>query len=408
MTSAQARWATPATAGVVVAIELVLMVALLPILSLGHQLSLGSYGAPYAIYGSCAAVGFLLASRRPANPIGWLMLVGIGGGILGSDAGYYAWAAYGVHPHGLPLESLALLIGEVWGTSTAVAAFPLVILLFPDGRAPSRAWRRVIIGYLGLVAFSLACELAEVAIALSGPRPDAATVNNGPGGGLLYNQPSGTRWLAVFPGVSAVVAGALVVAAMVRQVRSYRRAQGVRRQQLKCMAAALIVCVLAIAALASGTANGGDTLLEQIWSQVPWLALSAVPISIGVAILRFRLYDIDRLISRTLGYLILTGLLAGTFVGLIALTTDALALSGRVGVAASTLAAAALFNPLRTRVQRAVDRRFNRARYDAEATIAAFTAQLRDAVELDAIRAEVLETVQRVLQPTHASIWIKQ
>ena len=199
-----------------------------------------------------------------------------------------------------------------------------------------------------------------------------------------------------------------MVAAMVRQVRSYRRAQGVRRQQLKCMAAALVVCVLAIAALASGTASGGDTLLEQIWSQVPWVALSAVPLSIGVAILRFRLYDIDRLISRTLSYATLTVLLAGIFVGLIALTTNTLALSGRVGVAASTLGAAALFNPLRVRIQRLVDRRFNRAHYDAEATVAAFTAQLRDAVELDAIRADLLETVQRVLQPTHASIWIKQ
>ena len=130
-------------------------------------------------------------------------------------------------------------------------------------------------------------------------------------------------------------------------------------------------------------------------------------IGIGVAILRFRLYDIDRLISRTLGYAVLTALLAGIFIGLIALTTDTLALSGRVGVAASTLAAAALFNPLRLRVQRQVDRRFNRARYDAEATVAAFTAALRDAVELDAIGADLLETVQRVLQPTHASIWIK-
>jgi hypothetical protein len=408
VTSRLARWATPASASVVAVVVLVLLVALLPILALGHELSLGSYCAPYAIYGSFAAVGFVLARRRPANPIGWLMLVGIGGGILGSDAGYYAWAAYGVHRHGLPLESLALLIGEVGGTTTVIAGFPLVMLLFPDGRAPSRTWKRVIVAFLGLVALGLACELAEVAIALSGPRLAAATVNNGPGGGLLYHLPPGTRWLAVVPSLSVFVAAVLVVAATVRQVVSYRRAQGVRRQQLKCAAGGLIVCVLAIAALASGTANGGGSLVAQIWSQIPWVALSAVPISIGVAILRFRLYDIDRLISRTLGYAILTALLGGIFIGLVALMTDTLALSGRVGVATSTLAAAALFNPLRLRIQRQVDRRFNRARYDAEATVAAFTAQLRDAVELDAIGADLLETVHRVLAPTHASIWIKQ
>ena len=112
---------------------------------------------------------------------------------------------------------------------------------------------------------------------------------------------------------------------------------------------------------------------------------------------QYRLYEIDRLISRTLSYAILTALLVGTFIGLIALTTNTLALSGRVGVAASTLAAAALFNPLRMRIQHLVDRRFNRARYDAEATVAAFTARLRDAVEIDAIRADLLEAVNRAV-----------
>src|ERR1019366_1994201 len=143
---------------------------------------------------------------------------------------------------------------------------------------------------------------------------------------------------------------------------------------------------------------------------VVWLFLilgwAAVPLAIGVGILRYRLYEIDRLVSRTLAYAILTALLVGTFIGLIALTTNTLAISGRVGVAASTLAAAALFNPLRIRIQRLVDRRFNRARYDAEAPVAAFPAGLRDAVELDAIRADLLDVVNRAVQPTHASVWM--
>ena len=127
-----------------------------------------------------------------------------------------------------------------------------------------------------------------------------------------------------------------------------------------------------------------------------------------MGILRYRLYEIDRLISRTLSYAILTGVLASTFIGLVALSTNTLALSGRVGVAASTLAAAALFNPLRIRIQRLVDRRFNRTRYNAEATVAAFTSRLRDAVEIDAIRADLLDAVNRAVQPSHASVWIKQ
>ncbi len=122
---------------------------------------------------------------------------------------------------------------------------------------------------------------------------------------------------------------------------------------------------------------------------------------------KYRLYEIDRLISRTLSYAILTALLVGTFVGLVVLTTDALPFSSTVGVAASTLAAFALFNPLRRRVQRAVDRRFNRARYDAERTVAAFAARLRDAVDLDAVQAELLATVRHAVEPSHATVWLR-
>ena len=132
-----------------------------------------------------------------------------------------------------------------------------------------------------------------------------------------------------------------------------------------------------------------------------------MPIAIGVGILRYRLYEIDRLFSRTLSYVILTALLAGTFVGVVALTTDLLPFSSGVGVAASTLAATALFNPLRRRVQRIVDRRFNRSRYDAERIVEAFAARLRDAVELESVQAELLDVVQRALEPAHASLWIR-
>ena len=127
----------------------------------------------------------------------------------------------------------------------------------------------------------------------------------------------------------------------------------------------------------------------------------------GVGILKYRLYEIDRLISRTISYAILTGLLAGVFLGIVGLTTHVLPFSSPVGVAASTLAAAALFNPLRLRVQRLVDRRFNRARYDADAIVAAFTLRLRDAVDLDTVRHELLAAVDGAVKPAHASVWIR-
>ena len=129
---------------------------------------------------------------------------------------------------------------------------------------------------------------------------------------------------------------------------------------------------------------------------------------IGVGILKFRLYDIDRIISRTLAYAIITGLLAGIYAGLVLLATQVFRFSSPVAVAAATLAAAALFNPIRRRVQHAVDRRFNRARYDAEATVAAFAARLKDAVDLDAVRDDLASVVQTALEPAHVWVWTGQ
>ena len=142
-----------------------------------------------------------------------------------------------------------------------------------------------------------------------------------------------------------------------------------------------------------------------IGSVVPLVGLAALPAAIGVAILKYRLYDIDRLISRTLAYAIITGLLVGVYAGLVLLATELLHVHTPVAVAASTLAAAALFSPVRRRVQRRVDRRFNRARYDADQTVAAFAARLKDAVDLDTVREDLARVVQAALEPDHVSVW---
>jgi len=186
----------------------------------------------------------------------------------------------------------------------------------------------------------------------------------------------------------------LCVAFIARQALSWRRATGERRQQLKWVAsgaAVSLVCVFL------GSTFG-----------VGWFGVAALPISMGVAILRYRLYEIDRIISRTLAYAIVTGLLVGVYAGLVLLATHVLSVHSTVAVAAATLAAAALFNPLRRRVQRVVDRRFNRARYDADRIVAAFAFGLKDEVDLDSIRDDLADAVQRTLEPAHVSVWINE
>jgi hypothetical protein len=155
------------------------------------------------------------------------------------------------------------------------------------------------------------------------------------------------------------------------------------------------------------TVGSGNYGVVSTLAKVGFLGIAALPISIGIGILRYRLYEIDRLISRTLSYALLTGLLLGVFAGLVLLTTRVLPFSSPVGVAASTLASAALFNPLRTRLQRLVDRRFNRARYDAEATVAAFGASLRDAVDVETVLGELAATASRSLEPAHVAVWVR-
>ena len=135
------------------------------------------------------------------------------------------------------------------------------------------------------------------------------------------------------------------------------------------------------------------------------LGILVLPVSLALGILKFRLYDIDRIISRTVAYAVLTGILVGVYAGLVLLATQVLTLKSPVAVAGSTLVAAALFSPLRSRVQRAVDRRFNRARYDADQMVAAFAARLKDAVDLDAVQTDLADVVQQALEPAHVSMW---
>jgi hypothetical protein len=284
---------------------------------------------------------------------------------------------------------VAVLLVPLW--VAAAALFALVILLFPDGRLTSRRWRWVLWAYAGLVACYQAFSFTRTIAAVAGHaiRLDSA--------GDVINTQHLPGWFAVIVGVPIVV---IWLSFAAHQVLSWRHATGERCQQLKWLASGTVVTL--------GVGVVGSSLIPGPVGQVLSAAIVALPVSIGVGILKYRLYEIDRIISRTLAYAIVTGLLVGIYAGLVLLATQVLPFSTPVAVAASTLAAAALFNPLRRRVQRWVDQRFNRARYDADKTVAAFAARLQDAVDLDTVRADLAGTVHQALEPAYVSVWISQ
>jgi len=278
--------------------------------------------------------------------------------------------------------------------SNVLLGFPLVILLFPDGRLPSRRWRWVLWAYLAITgAAVLAVSAATLGLAL---RHDVVLQASG---NLASLGRGSTAWVSPVQAAFFITVAAFWLAAIGSQVLSWRRSSGERRQQLKWLASGATVCgFFGIWAITTNSA---------IW-EVLILGFAALPLSIGIGILKYRLYEIDRIISRTLAYAIVTGLLVAVYAGLVLLATRVLPLSSPVAVAASTLAVAALFSPVRRRVQQIVDRRFNRARYDADQMVAAFAARLKDAMDLDPVQDDLTTVVRTALEPAHVSVWISQ
>ena len=372
---------------------LMLLVVSVVLSALVHQLSVLGTGPIVPVVLIYAGVGVIVARRQPRNPIGWILLISIALLLFSAAVGSYAALYYRLGHHGLPLASAAVVLQPSW--VPALLLFPVVILLFPDGRLAARRWRWVLGAYAALGACATAGLFwpAISAVASHDVHLDSFgdVISNGHTGGAL---------------AAAEMLGLLSIAAIwlsfvAHQALSWRRATGERRQQLKWLAsgAAITLALLAISFGVSSTSVAGEILS---------FGLAALPVGIGVGILKYRLYDIDRIISRTLAYAIVTGLLIGIYAGLVLLTTDVLSFHAPVAVAVSTLAAAALFNPLRQRVQHIVDRRFNRARYDADQTVTAFSARLKDVVDLDSVRDDLASVVQRTLEPSHLSVWVSR
>jgi hypothetical protein len=340
-------------------------------------------------------LGALIASRRPGNAYGWLWCaIGLG---VGLDALARGYATYGLlgRPGGLPAATAV-----AWATNVTwilgLGLVPLVLLLFPDGRLPTRRWRP-----LAWLIVALAIALPLEGAVFPGELQFFPFLDNPVGvtGGALGWLVNAFGQVAFFP----LFVATLPVAAVALAVR-FRRARGQQRQQLKWFAyAGLILVAVPIADTISPFGFDSNRLIELLTTWPLYVA-------IGIAILRHRLYDIDRLWNRTLVYGLLTAILGGAYAVGVLVIGQRLSPGDNPSslvVAASTLAVAALFQPLRRAIQRLVDRRFNRRRYNAAQTIESFSAHLRQQIDLDTLTAQLLAVVNQTMEPTRVALWLR-
>ena len=346
---------------------------------------------------SFTPVGALIASRRPANPVGWLMcLLGLVFSI-GQFSSQYAIYSLLAQPNSLPAGEAMAWISS-WILPPVIGLQIFSFLLFPTGRLPSKGWR-------WLAWLTLACVVVGVASSAFSPGANA-------GLGPVQN-PLGIKGFSnIYGVVLSFMSTVLYIAVASSLLVRLRRAGGVERQQIKWFAygAGATISGLILAYVIPNSIDA-PPWFERVGFAVLIVTTAAVPISIGIAILRYRLYDIDRIINRTLVYGSLTiVLIAVYFGGIVLLQRVLLALTGQqstLAVVASTLAIAAVFNPLRRRVQDFVDRRFYRRKYDAAKTLATFNSRLRQETDLDSLSDEVLGVVRETIQPEHASLWLR-
>jgi hypothetical protein len=339
-----------------------------------------------------ALVGGILTIKRPGNLVGWaLSLAGVGlllGGVLSS----YAELALLAKPEaGLPAGAAAAAIAAGNWTPLMAGVF-LLLLVFPSGRLPSPRWRRV--ARLVLIGFAAVWLVISTAPGHLDP-PFEAYENP-----LAVTSSKGYI-VVIFPiiGVCLVCVAATAGHLLLR----FRRSRGDERQQFKWFAAS--AGLLLVSLPFSAAFNYSD-----VAGAVFGVALIALPVSVGIAIFRYRLYEIDLIVRRTLVYGVLSALLAGLYFGIVlALQAVFSSFAGGsdLAIAISTLAVAALFRPVRGRVQEIVDRRFYRSKYDAQKTLQAFNARLRDEIDLDALAVELRAVVQETMQPAHVSLWLR-
>ena len=341
---------------------------------------------------SATTVGAVLASRRPRHPVGWLLL-GFALSLTASGV-ITSYVTYGLlaRPGALPAAHALARYYPATGAA-ALALLSLVLLLTPTGSLPSPRWRRwAVITAATPVALVLVMPVAPGRLDPQLLLTSSPFSSQALGGVLLV----ATRVaLAVTALAVAVAAGSLVL--------RFRRARGIERQQLRWVALAAALMLLAVPVVLVAVVLGIPVLAE--WAPAVWVAV--LPVAVGAAILRYRLYDLDRIISRTLAYGLLTLLLGGGYAVVVLGLGQLLGRESPLVVAAATLAVAALFQPARRRVQAVVDRRFNRRRHDATRIIEGFGTRLRNQVDLDTLTADLLAVVDQTMQPTQVSLWLR-
>ncbi len=338
------------------------------------------------------AVGWLLARRVPTNAIGWsFSLGGVGWALTGLANALGTRALAGPDPVSAVGRFWLVLPLTAWALPM-VLSIQLPLLLLPNGKLLSPRWRWVV--RVAALAVAL-CLLGFTTIAA--PIEDVAPSRD------LQN-PLGIRALGGAPLAVGLTGAALMAVVLVAGglcvVLRYRRSRGVERQQMRWVAFGGICAVLSVVV---GSVPGVPDRVSNVTSGLFFL----VPVCIGIAVLRYRLYDLGRLVSRTVSYAVLSAVLLGVYVAMVSTASRVVTADSSLAVAASTLTAAALFQPLRLRVQRLVDSRFNRARYDAEQTIAGFTRTLRDEVDLEAVRFDLLRVVDEAVQPAAVGLWLR-
>jgi hypothetical protein len=371
----------------------------------GSDLSVGELlgGGLFLVF---PLVGALIASRRPENAIGWICLaVGLLWMLIGVSDFY---GVYGVaQPGSVPFPVVVAGINNwLWVPAVGLLGTYL-LLLFPDGRLPSRRWRPLA-WLCGAVLL-----LASVGVMLSpGPLQGLGGVRNPFG-------LEGQQWLTSAGYAVLPLLPLCMLASALSLVLRFRRSRGEEREQIKWIAFAasvvvvvyLIAMVLSLLSSAATWFAGSSPAWLSLLQTAALLSLTAVPIAVGFAVLKYRLYDIDALINRALVYGSLTVFLAATYLGgVVGLQHVFRVLTGQgstLAVVASTLVIAALFSPLRRRVQGFVDRRFYRSKYDAAKTLEAFSTRLREETDLDALRDDVVEVARRTIQPAHVSLWLR-
>ncbi len=348
-----------------------------------------------------STVGAIVASRRPENPVGWLLCLWALSESISHFSAQYAIYALLARPDSLPAGEAMAWVSS-WLVLFTIGFSVLSILLFPTGRPSSRRWRWVT--WL-TVAFVLVGAVSGAFS--SGPVEGLGPIRN-PLGIEGFSDVSDSILLTM-------VATVLVVAAASSVFMRLRRAIGVERQQIKWFAYATAAAVMGLV-LAEIIPEVIEVPLwfERIGNAIFLLLVPAIPISMGIAILRYRLYEIDTLINRTLVYGALTVLLAVVYFGGVTATQGIFrALTGQeqqpqLAIVVSTLVIAALFNPLRRRIQSFIDRRFYRRKYDARKTLEAFSAKLRDETDLEALNNELVGVVRETIQPAHISLWLRE